>query len=159
MFGVIDEKLIGSNYENRLSLSKSGIHTPFQAGIWGSQFKGAYSIVLSGGYKDDYDKLTEIKYTGQGGRDKSGNVVKDQELIRGNKALILNIQKKIPIRVIRGYQVFYGPQSGYRYDGLYSVEDYQYIEGISGFKVFKYFLRSLLSVSELENISGYKVSK
>ena len=43
--------------------------------------------------EDDYDNLTEIKYTGQGGRNSKGKMVKDQELIRGNKALTLNIQK------------------------------------------------------------------
>lgn len=157
MLGIIDAKLIGKTYNNRLDLSKAEIHRPSQAGIWGSQYEGAYSIVLSGGYEDDYDNLTEIKYTGQGGRNSKGKMFKDQELIRGNKALTLNIQKKIPVRVIRGYQIFYGPQIGYRYDGLYSVEEYEYIEGFSGFKVFKFYLKSLLSNSELEKITGFKI--
>ena len=157
MFGILNKDLVGSVYENRMQLSKAAIHTPFQAGIWGSQYEGAYSIVLSGGYEDDYDKLTEIKYTGQGGRNSKGKMFKDQELIRGNKALTLNIQKKIPVRVIRGYQIFYGPQIGYRYDGLYSVEEYEYIEGFSGFKVFKFYLKSLSSNFELENITGFKI--
>lgn len=157
MLGIIDAKLIGKVYNNRLDLSKAEIHRPPQAGIWGSQYEGAYSIVLSGGYEDDYDKLTEIKYTGQGGRNSKGKMFKDQELIRGNKALTLNIQKKIPVRVIRGYQIFYGPQIGYRYDGLYSVEEYEYIEGFSGFKVFKFYLKSLSSNFELEKITGFKI--
>jgi putative restriction endonuclease len=157
MLGIIDAKLVGKAYNNRLDLSKAEIHRPPQAGIWGSQYEGAYSIVLSGGYEDDYDNLTEIKYTGQGGRNSKGKMVKDQELIRGNKALTLNIQKKIPVRVIRGYQIFYGPQIGYRYDGLYSVEEYEYIEGFSGFKVFKFYLKSLLSNFELEKITGFEI--
>lgn len=158
MFGELNESYIGNIYDNRKELSKSGIHAPYQSGIWGSQYKGAYSIVLSGGYEDDFDRLYEIKYTGQGGRDVKGKIVKNQELTLGNKALTLNIQKKIPVRVVRGYQVFYGPQIGYRYDGLYSVEDYEYIEGLSGYKVYKFFLKSLMTIANLENISGFKIT-
>ena len=47
MFGILNKDLVGSVYENRMQLSKAAIHTPFQAGIWGSQYEGAYSIVLS----------------------------------------------------------------------------------------------------------------
>ena len=157
MFGEINSNLIGNVYGNRKELSKSGIHRPYQSGIWGSQYKGAYSIVISGGYKDDYDRLSEISYTGQGGRDLSGKIIKDQELTRGNKGLAINLEKNIPVRVVRGYQVFYGPKTGYRYDGLYKVEKYDFIEGIEGYKVYKFLLRSLLTNQELEKISGLSI--
>ena len=49
MLGIIDAKLVGKAYNNRLDLSKAEIHRPPQAGIWGSQYEGAYSIVLSNG--------------------------------------------------------------------------------------------------------------
>jgi putative restriction endonuclease len=157
MFGEIDTNLFGNIYNNRKELSESGIHRPYQAGIWGSQYKGAYSIVVSGGYKDDYDRLFEISYTGQGGRDANGKIIKDQELTRGNKGLAINCEKDIPVRVVRGYQVFYGPKHGYRYDGLYRVENYDFVEGFEGYKVYKFLLRSLLSKEELKKISESKL--
>ena len=60
---------IGTIFQSRIELSKSGIHGPLQAGIWGRQKEGACSIVLSGGYEDDIDNLDYILYTGAGGRD------------------------------------------------------------------------------------------
>ena len=158
MFGEIDKNLIGNVYRNRRELSQSGIHRPYQAGIWGSQYKGAYSIVISGGYKDDYDRLFEVSYTGQGGRGPNGNIIKDQELTRGNKGLAINCENNIPVRVVRGSQVFYGPEEGYRYDGLYDVVDYDLVEGFEGFKVYKFLLKSQLPKEELEKISLWKKS-
>lgn len=156
MFGELNSNLIGNIFSNRKELSESGIHRPPQAGIWGSQYKGAYSIVISGGYKDDYDRLYEISYTGQGGRDANGKIIKDQELTLGNKGLAINCEKDIPVRVVRGYQVFYGPRNGYRYDGLYKVEEYDFVEGVEGYKVYKFLLSSLLSNQELEKMTGMK---
>ena len=153
MFGIIDKNLTGNVYRNRQELSQSGIHRPYQAGIWGSQIKGAYSIVISGGYKDDYDRLFEVSYTGQGGRGPNGNIIKDQELTRGNKGLAINCENNIPVRVVRGFQVFYGPHEGYRYDGLYDVIDYDLVEGFEGFKVYKFLLKSQLPKEEIEKIS------
>ena len=40
---------IGTIFQSRMELSKSRIHAPLQAGIWGRQSEGACSIVLSGG--------------------------------------------------------------------------------------------------------------
>jgi E3 ubiquitin-protein ligase UHRF1 len=41
--------------EHRDECAKAGVHAPPTAGIWGGK-KGAYSIVMSGGYGDDVDK-------------------------------------------------------------------------------------------------------
>lgn len=61
-----------------MELSRSGVHKPPMAGIWGSHSLGAYSIVLSGGYEDDIDNLDYILYTGQGGQDvQGGKQIKD----------------------------------------------------------------------------------
>ena len=79
---------IGTIFQSRMELSKSGIHAPLQAGIWGRQSEGACSIVLSGGYEDDIDNLDYILYTGEGGRDaNTGNQIKDQDFVRNNRAL------------------------------------------------------------------------
>ena len=106
LFGEIPGIKIGDVFENRAALSEAGIHRPSMAGIWGSQETGAYSIVLSGGYEDDIDQLDYILYTGQGGQDaQGGQQVKDQEFTRGNKALAINMEEHLPVRVNRGYQV------------------------------------------------------
>jgi hypothetical protein len=36
--------------------------------------RGAYAIVLSGGYKDDHDTGQELWYTGEGGQEKGHQV-------------------------------------------------------------------------------------
>jgi len=159
LFGEIPGIKIGDVFENRTALSNAGIHRPSMAGIWGSQETGAYSIVLSGGYEDDIDQLDYILYTGQGGQDApGGHQVKDQEFIRGNKALAINMEEHLPVRVNRGYQVEYGPESGYRYDGIYYVNNFYKQRGKSGFFIYRFELITAQNCDFLnENIkSTYK---
>src|SRR5690349_8561162 len=106
------------------------------AGISGSGLEGADSIVLAGGYEDDEDLDDVIVYAGHGGRDpESGRQIEDQALIRGNMALALNHKTGLPVRVIRGGKFLSStiPNPGYRYDGLYMVEDCWHEIGKSGF--------------------------
>lgn len=117
------------------------------AGISGSGLEGADSIVLAGGYEDDEDLGDVIVYAGHGGRDpESGRQIEDQALIRGNMALALNRKMGLPVRVIRGGKFLSStiPNPGYRYDGLYMVEDCWHEIGKSGFRVWKFRLRRLL---------------
>ena len=92
--------------------------------------EGAYSIVLSGCYEDDFDWGHCFTYTGEGGRAlrgtrglpknfRTGPQAKDQELTRGNLALSVNITTGKPVRVIRGFNLCnpFAPEFGYRYDG------------------------------------------
>jgi putative restriction endonuclease len=146
IFGHIPGYPVGSLFESRAELSKAGVHRPTQAGIGGSEKEGADSIVLSGGYEDDEDWKDEILYTGQGGRDPdSGKQIKHQLLNRGNLALAKSKLNGLPVRVIRGASLNsrYAPESGYRFDGLYRVEDYWQERGRSGFYVWRYFLRKI----------------
>ena len=143
VFGHIEGVPVGSVFASRRELFDAGVHRQLQAGIAGSEKHGAESIVLSGGYEDDHDLGEEIIYTGQGGRDAaSGAQVRDQELNRGNRALALSHLHGLPVRVIRGGRSAsrYGPADGYRYDGLYRVEDYWKERGRSGFAVWRYRL-------------------
>lgn len=115
------------------------------AGISGSEKEGADSIVLSGGYEDDEDLGDEIVYTGHGGRDsESGKQVAHQHLTRGNLALAHSSINGLPVRVIRGVNLDspYAPRSGYRYDGLYIVDDYWQELGKSSFRIWRYRLSS-----------------
>jgi putative restriction endonuclease len=99
IFGAIDGTVPGDLFESRAELARAGIHPPTQAGISGSQSKGADSIVLSGGYEDDEDFGDVIIYTGAGGQDANGRQIGDQVLERVNKALALNQLERLPVRV------------------------------------------------------------
>lgn len=146
VFGHIEGINEGQSFRNRLDLSFSNVHKPTQAGISGSQNEGADSIVVSGGYEDDEDHGDVIIYTGHGGRkDGSTKQVVNQELVRGNLALALNVKSGLPVRVIRGSHKgsIYGPEEGYRYDGLFRVEEYWKDKGKSGFDIWRFRLRKL----------------
>lgn len=151
VFGHIPGVSVGDVFESRKELSEYGLHAPTMAGIWGRENEGSCSIVLSGGYEDDIDNLDYILYTGQGGQDApGGKQVSDQEFSRGNKGLQLSCEYGLPVRVTRGHQVNNGPESGYRYDGLYYVTSYERIIGKSGHYICRFHLESELSISDLE---------
>jgi putative restriction endonuclease len=144
VFGHIPGYPEGSRFGSRAELSGAGVHRPTMAGIAGSE--RVDSIVLSGGYEDDEDLGEEIVYTGHGGRDwGSGRQVAHQQLTKGNLALARSSIYGLPVRVIRGANLdsSYAPRSGYRYDGLYLVDDYWQDIGKSGFRVWRYRLLKL----------------
>lgn len=146
VFGHISGYPVGSRFESRAELSEAGVHRHRQAGISGSASEGADSIVLSGGYEDDQDFGDTIVYTGHGGRDQeTGRQIADQNLSRWNQALAYSSLNGLPVRVIRGagHESLYSPSSGYRYDGLYLVEDYWHEPGRSGFRIWRYRLTKL----------------
>lgn len=143
VFGEIADYPEGSYFETRQELSQARIHRPLQAGISGSGHEGADSIVLSGGYEDDQDFGDVIVYTGHGGRDpETRQQVGDQLLTRGNLALAHSCLHGLPVRVSRGasHRSTYSPRVGYRYDGLYRIEDYWRDTGRSGFTIWRYRL-------------------
>jgi putative restriction endonuclease len=136
----------GTHYDTRAELHAAGIHRPLRAGIAGSQRTGATSVVLSGGYVDDEDHGTWILYTGQGGRDPdSGRQVRDQRFNRGNKALARSCMQGAPVRVVRGARSAsrWAPEAGYRYDGLFRVEQYWRAPSQSGPMVWRFRIRGL----------------
>jgi putative restriction endonuclease len=143
VFGHIHGYPEGSLFDSRTDLSLVGVHRPRQAGISGSENEGADSIVLSGGYEDDQDLGDVIVYTGHGGRDpETGQQVSDQLLTRGNAALAYSRMHGLPVRVIRGanHPSSDSPPFGYRYDGLYRVEDYWRGHGRSGHIIWRFRL-------------------
>lgn len=143
IFGHIPAYPIGSLFESRIELSNAGVHRPTQAGISGTGKEGADSIVLSGGYEDDRDYGDTIIYTGHGGRHPdSGKQIENQELKRGNLALAISELNGYPVRVIRGANHLsnLSPKVGYKYDGLYQVDDHWREQGKSGFFVWRFRL-------------------
>lgn len=165
-FGPIPGIEVGMMWKFRIQLSEVGVHRPPVSGIHGRDTEGAYSIVLSGGYEDDYDDGNEFSYTGSGGRDLSGNKrtaeqSSDQKLTRENRALARNCAAQVndkggdagdkwrdgrPVRVSRSWKMQkhfpeFAPEEGLRYDGIYKVVKYYQEKGKSGFMVWKYLLR------------------
>lgn len=141
--GEIEGVNPGASFADRKEMYAFKVHRALQAGIVGRGTDGAESIVLSGGYIDDEDHGSVIIYTGQGGRDQNtGRQVADQELTRGNLALVTSSLRGLPVRVIRGssHKSSHSPQQGYRYDGLYAVEDYWSERGSDGFLIWRYRL-------------------
>ncbi|MFL2664896.1 MAG: YDG/SRA domain-containing protein [Dehalococcoidia bacterium] len=149
IFGNIPGVSVGDVFDSRPDLAKSGVHKPWQAGIWGREQEGACSIVLSDGYEDDVDQLDYIYYTGHGGN-KNGKQVANQEFISGNKALTISCDYNLPVRVTRGYQCEFGPPAGYRYDGLYNVRSYDRVIGIGGFYVCRFNLEMIDDIENFE---------
>lgn len=144
VFGDIAGFPEGCCFATRREVSLAGVHRPPQAGISGSKGEGADSIVLSGGYEDDMDWGDVILYTGHGGRDyQTGQQVADQTLSQKNLALAVSRSKGLPVRVVRGAGSGsrFAPRTGYRYDGLYLVEDAFRARGRSGHYVWRFRLR------------------
>ena len=145
VFGEIEDIPVGTSFQTRKEAAAAGAHKPLQAGISGSKDDGADSIVISGGYEDDSDSGDVIIYTGEGGQDDKGRQIANQELVRGNLALAKSEIDGLPVRVIRGADKKnpFAPESGYRYDGLYSVESHWHDIGKSGFLVYRFRLVKL----------------
>ncbi|QNJ91196.1 HNH endonuclease [Mycolicibacterium fluoranthenivorans] len=134
-----------TTFDSRAAASKAGVHRPLQAGICGGS-DGAESIVVSGGYVDDQDFGDVIIYTGHGGQDPNSNrQIKDQELTVGNLGLVRSHLDGLPIRVVRGFEgnPAHSPASGYRYDGLYRVEEYWQDKGVEGYRIWRFRLVAL----------------
>lgn len=142
LYGHLPGVLVGSTFPTRAALAATRVHPPLRGGISGG-LDGADSIVVSGGYEDDQDLGDEIIYTGQGGNDpNTGRQVADQNWTRGNAGLVRSRLEGRPVRVVRGAHAGnpFAPGFGYRYDGLYYVEDSWEEVGRSGFKICRFRL-------------------
>ena len=149
-FGHIPGYPEDSCFGTRVALSQAGLHRPLVAGISGTGRSGANSVVLAGGYEDTEDFGDAILYTGHGGRDpETGRQIAHQTLTRGNLALACNKPSGLPVRVIRGARQHspYAPEAGYRYDGLYSVDDYWREVGKAGFYIWRFRLVKIVEAS------------
>lgn len=155
--GEVDGVSVGTSYESREEVRLAKLHRPPMAGISYITDGPAESIVISGGYQDDEDFGDTIIYTGQGGQDSpGGKQVKDQEITRGNRALIYSEEHESPIRIIRGSggDPQFSPKSGYRYDGLYLVKNYWFEKSKNGPLVIRFELNRISElVSETPVIS------
>ncbi|KAJ2927179.1 hypothetical protein H1R20_g9938, partial [Candolleomyces eurysporus] len=158
VYGSIPGVAVGTWWEKRQGCSIDAIHAPLVGGISGGK-DGAYSVALSGGYDDDVDLGYAFTYTGSGGRDLKGTKTNPKNLRTApqssdqsfentfNKMLKRSSETHKPVRVIRGYKLKskYAPSEGYRYDGLYVVEQAWIENGNNpkGYLVCKYAFKRL----------------
>ena len=142
--GILEGIQPGFRFFARCEMVVVGMHGKWMGGIDWIKDGPATCVVVSGGYADDVDNGEELVYTGQGGNDinSSRKQVKDQVLKSGNLALTINVDKGLPVRLVRGHidQESYTGKV-YTYDGLYDVTEWFPEKGIEGFTVYKYRLR------------------
>lgn len=142
-YGALPQVPTGTVFVSRPELQKSGSHRDREGGIIGHVDQlGAESIVLNQpghGYGDDSDFGELVFYTGHGGRDRrSGRQIADQEFIGRNRTLTRNVDTGQPVRLHRQL-----PGGGFRYDGLYSVEEAWRSPGRDGYAVCRFRLHRL----------------
>lgn len=133
----------GTRFAKQIDVYRAGVHRANQRGIVGNPVDGAESIIVSGGYEDDLDYGSEIIYTGEGGRGDNKVQVADQSFTsRHNAALVTSKLTGRPVRVTRGAESKskYAPAQGYRYDGLFRVEESWSDRGRSGYLICRYRL-------------------
>ncbi|WP_082557025.1 YDG/SRA domain-containing protein [Modestobacter sp. Leaf380] len=142
--GLVYGVLPGATFTNRRALHQAGVHRDIRRGICGSGLpgQGVESVLLSGGYEDDEDLGDLLFYTGQGGR-VAGKQVADQLMQGVNASLALNVDSGQPVRLVRS------TAHGFRYDGLYGVEDAWVAPGLSGYLICRYRLRSRTPLAEV----------
>ncbi|KAF9643648.1 hypothetical protein BDM02DRAFT_3104129 [Thelephora ganbajun] len=157
-YGHIPDVEVGHWWPTREACSADSVHAPWVAGIAPGK-DGAYSVCLSGGYEDDVDEGYAFTYTGSGGRDLKGTKIAPKNLRTApqssdqtfdnnfNRALKVSADTNKPVRVVRGFKnrSEYGPEEGYRYDGLYQVINAWTERGLNpgGYLVCKYTFRRL----------------
>lgn len=146
VFGHVSYYRPGDTFRNRLELAASGVHRPRRAGVCGTQQDGAESIVLADQYEDDEYAEAEIIYAGHGGRDAhTGRQTADQVATPRNLALLKSIATGLPVRVLRKVPADDGAEDVYRYEGLYRIVGHEYGPGKSGFRVYRFRLRPMVS--------------
>ncbi|WP_329276365.1 YDG/SRA domain-containing protein [Streptomyces sp. NBC_01451] len=131
--GLIEGVAVGDLFGSRLDVMGAQLHQANQKGIsWLKDEEDglpvADAIVLNGGYVDDDDRWTWMKYTGGSkGKERDSNT---RRLLSSqswsyvdNAALKRSFERNYPIRIIRGYEgdERYSPPKGYRYDGLFRI--------------------------------------
>ncbi|UUN27098.1 YDG/SRA domain-containing protein [Streptomyces sp. FIT100] len=130
--GHIDGVIPGEVFHRRADVFAAKLHGDMVRGISKYSDKDGRTvgdaIVLNGGYEDDDDRWTRIRYTGaspEAERERAtSRVLKDQSWeYEDNAALKLSFERKYSVRIIRGPKGDrrYSLRDDYRYDGLYVI--------------------------------------
>lgn len=119
--------LNGQWWPSQLAALRDGAHGSSQGGITGSVGAGAYSVIMAGGvdpsgqpYPNE-DRGDEVLYCG------TDNKASTNEPSAETQFMLENVRSKQPVRLIRSHNLHspYTPELGFRYDGLYTVVDYE----------------------------------
>ncbi|CAA0810989.1 Histone-lysine N-methyltransferase- H3 lysine-9 specific SUVH5, partial [Striga hermonthica] len=149
-FGHTPGVAIGDKFHLRVELAIVGLHCQYIFGIDYTMLNGkkvATSIVNSGRYENKAKTNDILIYSGEGGLMNRGMKV-DQELKRGNLALVNSMDEKCPVRVIR--KMTRGSSDfGYTYDGLYMVKKFWKEKERVGKYVFKFELHRMSGQEQL----------
>ena len=138
--------------KGRREMADTGFFEPFVTPEWVERNGACYSIILNNDNGLSSDGGDIVQYAGAGGRLRGQNRTAPQSFSQTfdsttNKALKLNCERKLPVRVIRGPKLK-GKYStakcggGYRYDGLYLVVKAELIKrGPRGLKTAMFTLQ------------------
>ncbi|RMZ32657.1 hypothetical protein D0859_03210 [Hortaea werneckii] len=112
----------------QLCLLRDGAHGQSQQGIHGKKGHGAFSCVIAGGLAPDnqpYPNIDEGDIVYYCGTDSS-----DGSVTEGTTRLIESKESGKPIRLIRSHNLKneYAPEKGFRYDGLYTIVDFEILD-------------------------------
>ncbi|WP_432042178.1 YDG/SRA domain-containing protein [Streptomyces cadmiisoli] len=134
VIGHIEGVVPGAIFPRRRDVKNSNLHGDTMRGI--SRLRdedGIYvadAIVLNGGYEDDEDDWTRVRYTGASpdedkSRDGKGLLRSQSWEYRDNAALKCSFERGYDVRIIRGPKgdSRYSLVDDYRYDGLYRITD------------------------------------
>ena len=139
-----------SSWETRAETYECCVHRDNSRTVAGGSTQGAYSVLLGSYNSEGVDWGESFTMNGEGGRAgieevpgkrDAFNILskdtfsQDQKWARGNLALKRNMEKGLPLRVIRSVdgKSPYRPSRGFRYDGLYRVTDYEELTSSNGF--------------------------
>lgn len=124
----------GQWWPTQLCTVRDGAHGSTQGGIYAVKGKPAYSIIVSGGSQyNDRDEGDELWYSGT----YAGIHSSDGKYSDNTQSLILSVEEKKPVRVIRSHNMHkrdgrFRPLRGFRYDGLYDVVSYDVVNEAQG---------------------------
>ena len=123
----------GQWWPTLLCALRDGAHGATQAGIHGND-KGAYSIIVSRSQYQDKDSGDRLSYCGTH-HEIAGDVT------RYTRYMMANIQSRNPVRVLRSSNLpkenKFRPSRGFRYDGLYTVLDYEILDPVKSIYQFR----------------------
>ncbi|XP_039284672.1 uncharacterized protein LOC111047469 [Nilaparvata lugens] len=146
VYGGIEGVAIGDWWLTSRECWHAGVHRPPNTSAFlhcGPQ--GAYSITLSDQCSaddvDGGDRFT-LSTGGKGAADTGSN---EQTLSFDTVTLVASKESGNPIRLVRTHKLksAYAPDIGYRYDGLYEVENYWVATSLDGATVYKFLFRRL----------------
>lgn len=166
--GPIPGVQVGDKFQCYAELKVSGLHHQLFRGIDYMEKNGkilATSVVASSRYENELNELISgtLIYCGEGGNPSVGGSKKPiyQNLKRGNRALLNSKEAGEPVRVILGFKISKTcshmglgggklKNTGYVYDGLYSVDECLKERGEYGTFVYKFRLKRVLGQPKLD---------